>query len=88
MLVSTLRDSPFSLSWGSSVYAKIIAQNIYGESIVSDAANGAVIITYADPPKDLAETVSARTASTITFTWNEGDVNGGSSVFDYRLSYD
>jgi hypothetical protein len=83
-----LRASPFSLAWGSSVYATITASNVYGESTISDAGNGAIIITYADPPKDLAETVSARTASSITFTWNEGDQNGGSTVTDYRLSYD
>ena len=88
VLVSTLRLAPFSLSWGTSVYATLTASNIYGESSVSDAGNGAIIITYADPPKDLAETVSQRTASSITFTWNEGDANGGSTVTDYRLTYD
>jgi hypothetical protein len=86
--VFTLRNAPYSLQWGSSVYAKIVAENIYGESIWSQAGNGAVIITYADAPKDLAEDVSRRTSSSITFSWHEGDNNGGSDVIDYRLSFD
>jgi hypothetical protein len=88
VLVSTLRNAPFSLLWGSSVYAKVLAYNLYGESTVSDEGNGAVIITYTDPAIDLTETVSARTASTITFTWSDGDANGGSPIIDYRVSYD
>lgn len=30
VLVSTLRSAPFSLAWGTSVYAKILAENVYG----------------------------------------------------------
>jgi hypothetical protein len=33
----------------------------------------------------LAEVVAGRTATSITFTWNEGFDNGGSPVYDYRL---
>jgi len=43
--VSALRSAPFSLDWGKSVYAKIIALNAYGGSAESVAGNGAVIIT-------------------------------------------
>jgi hypothetical protein len=35
---------------------------------------------------DLVETVSARTATSITFSWTEGENNGGSPVTDYRVS--
>lgn len=45
-----------------------------------------MIITYADAPMDLVETVSARTATSITFSWTEGENNGGSPVTDYRVS--
>lgn len=84
--VLTLRGAPYSLEWADSVYAKVIAYNIYGDSEVSDAGNGAIIITSPYAPLDLAETVSARTASSITFTWSEGLKNGGSAVVDYRIS--
>jgi hypothetical protein len=34
--VTSLKSAPFSLPWGSSVYAKVIAINLYGNSQVSD----------------------------------------------------
>ena len=48
--VSVLRGAPFSLPWGSPVYATIIAHNKYNDSIVSLPGSGARIITYPDPP--------------------------------------
>jgi hypothetical protein len=88
VLVSTLKDAPYSLDWGTSIFAKVVAYNIYGDSEISEAGNGAIIITYADAPLDLIETISARTSSSITFTWSEGLLNGGSTVTDYRVSYE
>lgn len=86
--VATLQTAPFSLPYGSSIYAKVTAYNVYGDSQTSDEGNGAVIYTYADAPVDLVEDVSARTASSITFSWTEGPSNGGNTVIDYRVSYD
>ena len=48
--VAKLRAEPFSLEWGTSVYAKIIAINIYGDSVISEPGNGAIIITNPDTP--------------------------------------
>ena len=48
--VSVLQSSPYSLTWGSSVYAKIIATNIKGNSALSNSGNGAIIVTNPDPP--------------------------------------
>ncbi len=53
VLVSTLINEPFSLTWGSSVVAKVVAYNIYGDSLTSESGSGAVIITYADAPLNL-----------------------------------
>ena len=47
-----------------------------------------MIYTAPSSPIDLAEVVSERTASSITFTWKLGDDNGGSPVYDYRVRYD
>jgi hypothetical protein len=33
--VSILTSAPFNLTWGSSVYAKVIATNKYGDSPIS-----------------------------------------------------
>ena len=46
----TLVAFPYELPWGSSVYAKIIATNIVGESRQSYPGNGAVLYTQPDPP--------------------------------------
>lgn len=81
----TLRSPPFSLDWGSSIYAKVVATNLYGDSLTSNDGNGAIIITYPDAPLNLVELESARTATSITFTWIEGEQNGGSTVFSYRV---
>lgn len=51
--VKILSSSPFNLSWGSSVFAKIIATNSYGDSITSSIGSGAIIATVPDAPIDL-----------------------------------
>ena len=86
--IMILRDSTYQLPWGSSITAKVVAYNLYGYSAESLEGNGAVILTYPDAPINVAETVEARTASTITFTWSEGAANGGAPVEDYRVTYD
>jgi hypothetical protein len=43
--VVTLTASPYSLSWGTDVYAKVIAKNAYGSSIESLPGNGDKVIT-------------------------------------------
>jgi len=67
--VTLLRASPFSLEWGSSVYAKVVATNSYGASLVSSEGNGAVITTTPDAPIGLAEDTSLKTKSSISLTW-------------------
>jgi len=67
--VTLLRASPFSLEWGSSVYAKVFATNSYGASLVSSEGNGAVITTTPDAPIGLAEDTSLKTKSSISLTW-------------------
>jgi hypothetical protein len=79
---------PYSLPWGSSVFAKVVAYNGNGDSLISDAGNGAVILTYPDVPTSLTETVAARTATSITFTWTAPATNGGTPVIDYDIFYD
>lgn len=70
VLVSVLRDAPFNLEWGTSIYSKVDAINAYGISELSDAGNGAVIITYPDAPVDLTEVIAERTSTSITLSWS------------------
>jgi hypothetical protein len=76
------------LQWGSNIYAKVIAYNLYGDSLLSEAGNEAIILTIPDAPINLAETVSARTENSITFTWEAGSADGGAPLLDYRINYD
>ena len=55
---------------------------------MSDEGNGAVIITYADAPQSLTETVASRASDSITLSWTSGAANGGSAVTGYRVSSD
>jgi hypothetical protein len=86
--ITLLIDSSYQLAWGSSIYAKVSAYNLYGYSVESAVGNGAIILTYPDAPVSLAETISERTSSSITISWSEGAANGGTDVLDYRVTYD
>jgi hypothetical protein len=76
------------LAWGSSVNARVIAYNIYGNSTTSDSGNGAVILTRPAAPTNLIELVSARTSTSVGLTWTTSATNGGAPVIDYTVSYD
>ena len=76
------------MDWGSSVHAKVVAYNVYGDSDESPVGNGAIILTSPDPPVNLAEVVALRAADSITVSWEDGISDGGDSVVDYRLSSD
>lgn len=84
--VSVLRGSPFNLPWGASVYATVVATNVYGDSGVSSAGNGAVLMTYPDAPISLVENLAARTVSTIGVQWQIGPNNNGATVTQYVVS--
>jgi hypothetical protein len=84
--VTIFRTSPYDLAWGSSIYAKVIATNLYGDSTESSEGNGAVITTTPDAPINLVENTAQRTKSTLGLTWSEGAFNGGATIIDYRIS--
>lgn len=87
--IASLRSSAvYNLPWGASVWAKITAYNKYGNSEESPEGNGARILTIPDAPVSLTETVSQRSATSITFTWLAGAKNGGDPVLDYRVNTD
>jgi hypothetical protein len=86
--ISVLIATPFSLDWGSNVYAKVIGYNIYGDSAMSQPGYEAIILTVPDSPISLTEVTALRTSTSITFTWSKGAENGGASVIDYRVSFD
>jgi len=54
----TLHNSPYSLSWGSTVSAVIVATNSYGNSSASAVGTGAIILTVPAAPVSVANVVS------------------------------
>jgi len=86
--ISSLIVSPFSLAWGSSVYAQVRATNVYGNSGVSISGNGAVILTNPDPPTNVVQVTATTTPTAIGLAWTLPAMNGGSAVIDYRISFD
>jgi hypothetical protein len=60
---------------------------LYGDSLISDEGNGAIILTYPDAPINLAEVYSERTATSLGLSWVDGASNGGATVLDYTVSY-
>lgn len=79
--------SPYSLNWGDSIYAKVKATSVVGDSGNSPAGNGAVILTNPDPPVTLANNVASTSSTKIAMTWSAGASDGGTPVIDYRISY-
>jgi hypothetical protein len=84
--VTTLRITPYSHEWGSSVFAKVIATNAYGNSDESLAGNGAIITTTPDEPTSVAEVYADRTKSTLGLTWTAPVFKGGDVIIDYRIN--
>jgi len=85
--ITALMAAPYSLNWGDSVYAKVKATNVVGDSAESSAGNGATLLTNPDAPVSLAEDTVATTATNIAMTWSAGAADGGTAVIDYRVSY-
>jgi hypothetical protein len=81
-----LRTTPYSLEWGSSVNAKVIATNTYGNSDESLAGNGAMITTTPDVPTSIIEVYADRTKSTLGLTWTDPVFTGGDVIIDYRIN--
>jgi hypothetical protein len=81
----SLHEAPFSLPWSSSVYAKVIATNLYGDSAYSVAGNGGVIYAVPDVPVNLSENLEERSGSTLGLTWEDGSDAGGTPVIDYKV---
>jgi hypothetical protein len=84
----TLRSSPFSLGLGDSVFATVTSTNAYGESSQSPQGNGATIVLVPDAPTAVLDNTAVTSASIIGIKWSNGVSQGGSTVLDYRVSYD
>ena len=82
------RGEQFNLPWGSSIYAKVYAKNIMGDSITSAAGNGAIITTTPSAPIDLIFDYAISNAEQISISWSAPVETGGVEILDYRIWYD
>jgi len=86
--ISALKAAPFTMPWGHSIYVKISATNIVGESLYTVEGNGATILTQPDPPITLANNAAITDAENIGLTWDDPVENGGTAIIDYTVTYD
>jgi len=63
--IATVRGGVYNLAWGAIVQAKVVAFNLYGDSLNSTLGGAAVIITYPDAPVSLAEDITNKGATKI-----------------------
>lgn len=82
----SLHEAPFEVPWASSIWAKVVATNIYGSSEQSEAGNGGIIYAVPDAPTNLQENTDDRTGTTLGLTWQDGADPGGKSVEDYKIT--
>jgi len=66
---TALNGSPYLLDWGSSIWAKVAASNVYGISDYSEEGNGAIILTVPDAPIQLSNNPLVTTMSRIGIVW-------------------
>lgn len=79
--------TPFNLIEGDHIYAKVIANNLHGQSEYSLEGNGASIWLVPDAPLSLSNNAALTDATQIALTWTPGVSNRGTEVIDYRIYY-
>ena len=83
-----LQAAPYNWALGDSIYAKVSASNVWGESAMSTPGNGAIVVLIPSPPINLLNNPSVTTDLIIGFTWSDGLQTGGAPITEYRVSYD
>lgn len=61
--------APYNLVLNEEIWAKVLAENFYGDSPMSEAGNGALTKLIPDAPVNLANDATTTDASQIRFTW-------------------
>jgi hypothetical protein len=77
--------APYELPYGSSVYVRVTATNLYGTSAYQEG-NGAIILTV--PTAPIVTNDEANTGSNqITIKWPASQENGGTPIIGYSIEY-
>jgi hypothetical protein len=86
--LSKLIIPPYDHVLDESVWVKIVAENFYGDSLISEPGNGGLVKLVPDAPVNLANDPIVTSDLRIKFTWQEGASNGGDTVLDFDIYYD
>lgn len=74
------------MNGGDTLFAKVKAENIYGETELSTESAGVIYLREPDSPISVIEDRTAKTDSIINLVWTDGSNNGGTAIIDYRVS--
>lgn len=88
VLVSTLLKYPFEIQWGSSIYARVKAYNVIGESSFSVPGNDAVILSVPSAPTNIVNVPEVTNGFEIGLAWFAPTTTGGVEILDYRVFSD
>lgn len=88
MQVTTLLAPPFEIPWGSSIYARVKAYNVIGNSDFSEPGNDAVILSVPSAPTTLRDVPDITTGFQIGLEWFAPSTTGGVEILDYRVFSD
>lgn len=83
-----LQAAPYYWIRGDSIFAKVSASNVWGESALSAAGNGAIVVTVPSPPVNLVNIPSVTSDTKIALSWSDGPLSGGTPILDYRVYFD
>jgi hypothetical protein len=80
--------APYNKILNEEIWAKIIAENFYGDSFESAPGNQGLVKLIPDAPINIFNDATVTDAEKIKFTWTEGPSDGGMPVLDYDVYYD
>jgi hypothetical protein len=69
------------------VLVGITANNVYGDSEMSEPTLAGLIQLVPNAPVNLENDATTTDATIIRFTWSDGPSDGGSPVLDYNIYY-
>lgn len=72
---------------GNDIYAKVIAINQFGDSLISPDGAGAKVVVTPDAPTLFTRDYDNSDMATIAFSWSIVN-DGGTPVIDYQIEFD
>ena len=69
--------APFSLTLGDAIQVKVIAVNLYGDSVESNLGGGASIVLVPDAPINIQNRIAVTDIYEVSFEWADGASDGG-----------